>query len=196
MPSVQIIKWSIPTRAAYPVTLAEAKAYLRVDTTDDNTLITGLITAATAHVEGHTSRVYTEENAIGYIDALPDGDIILPVPTSEESDLIVRVLVSGSYEVLADLEEYIDHHSTPGRIARPPTGWPSTYTLDVVPNAVKVEFATKVEMLELARSAIMAIVAHWYEYREALVVEGVADTSKMPSGLDRVLTLLSLPRVG
>jgi len=195
MPSVQIIKWSIPTRAAYPVTLAEAKAYLRVDTTDDNTLITGLITAATAHVEGHTSRVYTEEDVVGYLDEYPDGDIILPFPIIDK-DVTIAVRVSGVYVVAGDIADSVDAQASPGRINYPATGWPTTYTHDVVPNAVKVEFTTKVEMLELARSAIMAIVAHWYEYREAFVVEGVADTSKMPSGLDRVLTLLSLPRVG
>ena len=37
-----------------PVSLAEAKAHLRIDFTDDDTLISALIDAATAHVDGYT----------------------------------------------------------------------------------------------------------------------------------------------
>lgn len=51
--------WS-PTRtvdpSVDPVTLAEAKAHLRVDTTADDTLITAQIKAATGWVEEHTGR--------------------------------------------------------------------------------------------------------------------------------------------
>jgi uncharacterized phage protein (predicted DNA packaging) len=42
------------------VTLEEAKAHLRVDTADDDTLITGLIGAATGYVEAALSRPLTD----------------------------------------------------------------------------------------------------------------------------------------
>jgi len=42
--------------AAYPVTLAEAKLHLRIDTTAEDDLITGLISAATQWVEDYTDR--------------------------------------------------------------------------------------------------------------------------------------------
>ena len=38
--------------AAEPVTLVEAKAHLRIETSDDNTLIDSLIKAARAHIDG------------------------------------------------------------------------------------------------------------------------------------------------
>ncbi|MBR6124843.1 phage gp6-like head-tail connector protein [Candidatus Saccharibacteria bacterium] len=40
-----------------PISLADAKLYLRVDTDDDDTLITAMISAARAAVEGKTHRV-------------------------------------------------------------------------------------------------------------------------------------------
>lgn len=40
--------------ALRPVSLAEAKAHLRVDFSDDDTLISALIDAATAHIDGYT----------------------------------------------------------------------------------------------------------------------------------------------
>lgn len=44
--------------AAYPVTLTEAKAHLRIDTTDDDTLITNLIATATRWAEDYCDRTF------------------------------------------------------------------------------------------------------------------------------------------
>ena len=44
--------------ATEPITLVEAKAHLRVDFADDDTLITDLIIAARRYCEGHTNRVF------------------------------------------------------------------------------------------------------------------------------------------
>lgn len=43
-----------------PITLAEAKLYLRVDTDDDDNLISAMITGARAAAEGRTHRVLTQ----------------------------------------------------------------------------------------------------------------------------------------
>ena len=44
--------------AAYPVTLAEAKLHLRIDNTDDDTLITSLIASATRWAEDYCDRTF------------------------------------------------------------------------------------------------------------------------------------------
>ena len=46
--------------AAEPVTLAEAKSHLKLDTSDEDTLIASLITAARARAEWHTGRALVE----------------------------------------------------------------------------------------------------------------------------------------
>src|SRR5579884_3684274 len=48
-PSRLLVRTAEP--ASEPVALADAKNYLRVDITNDDTLVTGLITAARAHAE-------------------------------------------------------------------------------------------------------------------------------------------------
>ena len=50
---------------AEPVTLTEAKAWLRVSTTDDDTLINALITAARQFGEKYCNRIFTERTIVG-----------------------------------------------------------------------------------------------------------------------------------
>lgn len=44
--------------SVYPVTLAEAKAHLRIDTTDDDSLITSLLASATRWAEDYCDRTF------------------------------------------------------------------------------------------------------------------------------------------
>ena len=57
--------------AVEPVTLADAKAHLKVDTTDDDALITALITAARARAEWHTGRALITQSWTLWLDAWP-----------------------------------------------------------------------------------------------------------------------------
>ena len=65
--------------AVEPVTLAEAKAHLKIDTTDDDALITALIPAARARAEWHTGRALVTQGWTLWLDAWPD-IIAIPLP--------------------------------------------------------------------------------------------------------------------
>lgn len=54
-----------------PVTLAEAKAHLRVDVADDDLLITNLITAARVHAENVCRRAFVTQKWDLYLDSFP-----------------------------------------------------------------------------------------------------------------------------
>ncbi|MFC5524021.1 head-tail connector protein [Polaromonas jejuensis] len=56
---------------AEPVTLAEAKAHLRVDVADDDLLITNLITAARVHAENVCRRAFVTQKWDLYLDSFP-----------------------------------------------------------------------------------------------------------------------------
>jgi uncharacterized phiE125 gp8 family phage protein len=59
--------------AVEPVTLDDAKAHLKVDTTDDDALITNLIGAARARAEWHTGRAFVTQSWLLWLDAWPCG---------------------------------------------------------------------------------------------------------------------------
>jgi uncharacterized phiE125 gp8 family phage protein len=57
--------------ASEPLTLAEAKAYARVDASDEDALITSLIAAARRRVEKETSLALLTQTWVAVFDALP-----------------------------------------------------------------------------------------------------------------------------
>ena len=64
-----------------PVTLADAKAHLRIDTPDDDALITALISAARARAEWHTGRAFMTQSWILWLDSWPENGIVeIPLP--------------------------------------------------------------------------------------------------------------------
>ena len=64
--------------ATEPVTLAEAKLHLRVDTSDDDALITRLISAAREQCEQELDRAVAPQTLQLLLDAFPDGALVLP----------------------------------------------------------------------------------------------------------------------
>jgi len=67
----------------YPVTTAEAKAHMRVDTSADDTYIAALIAAATGMAELYTRRRLVRSTWCLYLDkfpVLPKNTIELPYP--------------------------------------------------------------------------------------------------------------------
>ncbi|MEP2164192.1 MAG: head-tail connector protein, partial [Nisaea sp.] len=66
--------------ALEPVSLADVKAHLRVDASDEDALLTAAIVSARVHVESATRRVLIEQGWRIYYDAWPRRRIVrLPV---------------------------------------------------------------------------------------------------------------------
>ena len=62
--------------ALEPVSLADVKAHLRVDTDDEDALLTAAIVSARVHVEAVTRRVLIEQSWRVYLDRWPRKRIV------------------------------------------------------------------------------------------------------------------------
>lgn len=166
--------------ATTPVSLAEAKAHLRVDFPDDDTLIASLIATATAHFAGRHGILGRELiNATWdyHCDALPYAwpfTLELPFPPLV-SVTWVKYLDGAGVERTLDASAYVvETAEFVGRI-RPAYGtdWPDT--LDDF-NAVRVRFvagfgAAAADVPAPIRSAMLLMIGALYANREPTKVE-------------------------
>jgi uncharacterized phiE125 gp8 family phage protein len=165
------------------VTLSEAKAHLKVDTTADDTLITSLIVAARARAEWHTGRAFVTQSWTLWLDAWPaNGLIEIPLPPLQ-SVTEVTVYASDDTPSVLDPSAYqIDAASAPARLMR--KNEPRTDLRAV--NAVEIEFTAGYggasAVPQAVKQAILQIVADLYSHRgdEADIVSSAAQALLAP----------------
>jgi uncharacterized phiE125 gp8 family phage protein len=96
----------ITAATTYPVTLAEAKLHCRVDSTDDDALITALITAATDLCEQKTGRAIMQQTWEVTLDAFPDYIELTRVPVQSITSLKYFDMVGVEQTMLNTLYSY------------------------------------------------------------------------------------------
>src|SRR5690606_1371817 len=171
--------------AIQPVTLAEAKLHLRVDHNDEDTLIESLIRAATEHLDGWTGilgrylveqvwrqdhdrfaremiiplgpviavQSITWRDPAGQLNTVPSG--CYDLRTDEAGNVIIRFDVDYVFSTNLHESRAVAITFKAGHITN--HGSPATST---VPDPLKV--------------AILLLVGHWYQNREAVNAAGMA----------------------
>ena len=130
----------ITAPATEPVTLTQAKLQCRVDGTDEDALLTLLITAARRAAEIRTGRALVTQTWELALDAFPVSAIELPMPPVQ-SITSIKYLDAAGVEQTIDAANYaLDSYGGLRHWALPAYGleWPDT--LDAA-NAVKIRFA-------------------------------------------------------
>ena len=126
--------------AAEPVTLDEAKAHLKVDTSDDDALIASLITAARARAEWHTGRAMMTQSWTLWLDAWPSGGIVeIPLPPLQSVTQVQTYALDDTMSVLDPSLYQVDVASAPARLALKGIFAPPLANLRAI-DAVAVEF--------------------------------------------------------
>lgn len=176
-----------------PVSLAEAKAHLRVDIADDDALITALITAARSHIEQIARpKLAMITQTWEYIaDEWPTEDTLELRPYPLQSVTSIKYTDVDAVEATYSSSYYlVDTYSTPGRLRLKSTAsWPTTKLREL--NGVVVRFvagygaAAGAVPVQL-RQAILLLVGHWYENREPVLTTGMM-ASSLPFAVDALL---------
>ncbi|MDW9877330.1 hypothetical protein GOA90_08745 [Sinorhizobium meliloti] len=167
----------ISPAAAKPVSLEEARAHLRVDVDDENTLITALIDAATSYLDGWSGvlgRCLINQVWMQSFSDWPDcRSVRLPFP--DVSAATVKFFDADNVEqtVSASLfERFEDERGTIIRF-RDEFTYPTVF--DDRRDGVRVEFtagygASATDVPTAVRHAMLLMIGHWYENRESVVI--------------------------
>lgn len=159
--------------AVEPVTLAEAKVQCRVDTADEDTYISALITTARQYVEDILDISLITTVWETRYDCFPIWEIVLPRPPMQNAAVTVTYRDEGGVARTFSSSEYqSDYFVTPGRIYPKFQGaWPAVRGDE---NSVIVRWsagygASGSSVPSVIRHAILLLVAHWYENRQPAV---------------------------
>ncbi len=179
---------------AEPVTLAEAKANLRIDHDSEDELIAALIRAAREEVETSTATAMIDQTWRLAVDDLPATDTLRLRRGPVKEVLSVTVYGADGEASLLDPAGYqLDALSNPARLhfsERPPA-------LRAM-NGIEVDFVAGygeagTDVPDLFKRAVLTLVAHWYEFRASF---GAADQPvSVPDGYRRLVSRLAPRRL-
>lgn len=166
-----------------PVEVGEAKTHLRIDFNHDDALLTSLIAEATQWIQNRTGRQLIEATWRQAWDTLPEVVELTRAPVASvawvkyyDADEVLTTVNSSDYWVDAPTSRVI-----------PKDGWPTIH--DARPGAFQVQYvagygSSGASVPPPLRRAILWLVAHWYEQREAAVVNGYV--REVPFGVESI----------
>jgi uncharacterized phiE125 gp8 family phage protein len=187
-PQFSLVRVTAP--AALPISVAEAKAQMRVEGNDDDTIIERLVNAAVAFVDvqGVLGRAMITQTWAEWIAPNPS-TVMLSLGPVQSVSAIKYYDIDGALQTatLADFNVF----GTPNRITITPKtskAWPITQTRD---DAIKIEYvvgygSTSASVPQTVRHALLMLVAHWYENRETTQEKQMQD---LPYGFMEMMNI-------
>jgi uncharacterized phiE125 gp8 family phage protein len=179
-----------------PVTLAEAKAHLRVIDNDDDAAIAAYIEAATKATEAFLGRALIDQTWQLVLDSFPTGtnlEIKIPKPPLIEIvDIAYDDPGGAPVSIVAD-QYFVDNVSEPGWVvpANASLSWPAPISAI---NSVRIRFRAGyvdnnsppgAAVPGDIKSAILLTIGNFYEQREGQVVGTVV--YQLPWGIEQLL---------
>jgi len=161
--------------AAEPVTLAEAKQFLRVEHDDDDDIIAALIAGSRIHVETQTRRALITQSWRLTRDVWPAAGWVALLPVPAKTLDAVRVYRSDGTTLALDVAGFaLDGSAAPARLSfvhgvPPAPGRPAA--------GIEIDITcgygdAGAHVPEPLRHAIRLLVAHWYENRGIVAAGG------------------------
>lgn len=180
-----------------PITLDEAKSFLRVDGNDEDTLISSLITAARIHVEVSLSQGLITQSWSYLVDSWPATreltltmkpiQSIAEIVTYNQND-VATTYAADNYDVdiLSDRARiFIKNASVPPA--------PGRYANGIEIKMVVGYGSLASDVPEPIRQALRLLVTHWFENREPVMFGQSA--LQVPNSIESLLSPYSQARL-
>ncbi len=152
-----------------PITLTEAKAFARIDTSADDPLVTDLITAARVYAEAILNRTFVDTTYTWFLDCFPPdgGPLLFPQPALSKVNTIKYVDTSGTQQTWSSDLYDEDIKSLVGRVL--PSFGQSYPAARLEMNAIETEFiggdGNQAQQAEDTKLLMKILVAESYEKR-------------------------------
>jgi uncharacterized phiE125 gp8 family phage protein len=152
---------------AEPITLAEAKQFLRVEHDDDDDVIAALIAGARIHIEANTRRALVTQTWRLTRDVWPDCAFLAVLPVPLVSLDAARVYRSDGTTLAIDTDAFaLDTVAAPARLIFARGALPAP---ERAASGVEIDitcgYGNAEDVPEPLRQAVRLLVAHWYENR-------------------------------
>ncbi len=165
---------TVITPPTEPITLVQAKQHLRVDHSDDDDLITALISAVRLQIDapkGWLNLALPVQTLEITLDTFPCNEIKVPWPPLRSVVSIKYDDPDGIEQTLSPTRYSVDARSQPGWILPDENGWPSTSELINAVNAVRVRFECGHDEVPAPIMAWMLLnIGSLYANRETIVI--------------------------
>lgn len=173
-----------------PVTLDEVKAHLRVDGAEDDAALTALIPAARIFIERALGRALLTQGWSLTLDAWPDGPfLVLPIGPVQAVSLVTTYAADDTGTAFAAAHTFLDVASDPPRLVlRGSQPWPAPGRRA---NGIEIALTagygdTGADVPDPLRHALLLLIAHWFERREPVVLDGAP--AEVPATVAGLLT--------
>jgi uncharacterized phiE125 gp8 family phage protein len=158
--------------AVEPLSLAEAKAFLRVETAEDDALIAALVAAARLHVEARSGLALISQSWRLLLDCWPQNGRVTVRPAPLKALIAARVLDFDGAARALDAQAFVSDAGASTLSFMPWTLPVPTRLAAGIEIDVTVGFGdTPSDVPEPLRQAIRLLAAHWYENRAAIAGE-------------------------
>lgn len=172
-----------------PVSLLEAQAHCRVDFDDEDPVLTALIEAATAHVDGYAGILGRALMTQTWRFSFAGFSSCLRLPLAPARSVVVKYRDGENAEQTLDPGVYqlLEDSLSPRVSLALNQSWPGSVAAreDAVTVEAVCGYESAAKVPAAIRQAILLLVGHWFENREAVVI-GQAP-AELPLAVDRLL---------
>jgi uncharacterized phiE125 gp8 family phage protein len=179
--------------ATEPISVADLKAHLRIDTTADNAALASMITTARLQIEAALALALITQHWTWTFDRWPRrASVELPI-SPVQSILSFTVMCSDGLLTVPSSATILDGNGIAARLITK-DGWPAP---SVAALGIEIKFtagygATPADVPAPLRHAVLLLAAHWYGHRDP---GNCCTTAPSPAAVEHLLAPYRRPRL-